>query len=164
MAEVPSCWHAVLWEKSLFYNSILFPPTLLLLLKLLSFQELFRTRQHREWVCANTAFWAWTGAVVSSFPAFSVKTLRIWSCVIDAQIQALLIMDFSQLKGEMEEFSSICKLWKCTWPGQRVSVASSWGCLDFQGNKGHCPPALCKSGHSAHLAHSPPVLQCLLAC
>lgn len=52
--------------------------------------------------------------------------------MIDTQIQALLVMHFSQVSGEMEEFSSICKLWKCTWPGQRVSIASSWGCLGFQ--------------------------------
>lgn len=44
------------WEKLLFCNSIFFPPTLLLLLKLLSFQELFRTRQPSEWVCAYTPF------------------------------------------------------------------------------------------------------------
>lgn len=30
--------------------------------------------------------------------------------VTDAQIQALLIMDFSEVNGEMEEFSLICKL------------------------------------------------------
>lgn len=142
MAEVLDWWHAVLWEKSLFYNSIFFPPTLLLLLKLFSFQEVFRTRQHSKWVCANTAFWARAGSVVSSFPAFSVKTLRIWNSVIDIQKQALLIMDFSQVSGKMEELSSICKMWKCTWPGQRVSIAFFWGCLDFQDNKGHCPSSL----------------------
>lgn len=30
--------------------------------------------------------------------------------MIDTQIQALLVMHFSQVSGEMEEFSSICKL------------------------------------------------------
>lgn len=49
-------WHVVPGEKSLFYNSISFSPTLLLLLQLLSFQELLRTRQPSKWVCANTAF------------------------------------------------------------------------------------------------------------